>query len=114
MRTYTQAEIYSYLLANPLGTPVHIGDLEDMNGGDYIFLDYLNEIAMTRDDDADYQTVVQISVCTRDFEKRKTLAKYIQDKFLTAASYSRSEESEYYVAQFNVGVFIYADEPGSV
>lgn len=105
-RSYTQKEIYDFLLANPLGTKVHIGDLEDMNGEDYIFLDVMNELAMLRDNDADYQTLMQISVLTRDYEDRKTLVKYIQKEFLSAPTYSKSDEFEYYQAQFTIGVFL--------
>lgn len=105
-RSLTQKEIYDFLCDNPLGTDVHIGDLEDMDGKDYIFLDYLNDVAMLRDNNADYQTMIQISAVTKDFEKRKTLVKYIKQLFLSAPIYSKSEESEYYVAQFTVGVIL--------
>lgn len=105
-RSYTQKEIYDYLCLNPEGVDVHIGDLEDMDGKDYIFLDFLNDVAMLRDNDADYQTMIQISVTTKDFEKRKTLTKYIQGEFLSAPTYSKSAESEYYIAQFTIGVIL--------
>lgn len=106
MRTYTQKEIYDYLKANPYNIEVHIGDLEDMNGNDYIFLDYLNELPFLSDDTACYQTIIQISVLTTDFEKRKTLVSYIQNEFLSAPTYSKSNESEYYMAQFTFGVIV--------
>lgn len=105
-RSYTQKEIYDYLVANPLGMDVHIGDLDDMDGKDYIFLDFLNDVAMTRDNTADYQTMIQISVTTKDFEKRKTLVPYIQQEFLSAPTFSKSQESEYYIAQFTIGVIL--------
>ena len=105
-RSYTQKEIYDYLKANPAGTEVHIGDLEDMDGKDYIFLDYLNDVAMLRDNNADYQTMIQVSVTTKDYEKRKTLSNYIKDEFLSAPVYSKSNEGEYYIAQFTIGVII--------
>ena len=105
-RSFTQKEIYDFLKANPLGTQVHVGDLEDMDGQDYIFLDYMNEEPMLRDNEADYQMIIQISVLTKDFEDRKTLVNYIKQKFLIAPEYSRSDESEYYQAQFTTGVFI--------
>ena len=107
MRSYTQKQIYDYLCANPLNTKVHIGDLEDMNGDDYIFLDVLNDIAIKQDDSAHYQTIIQISVLTKDYEDRKTLVKYIKNEFLVACTYSKSAESEYYMAQFTTGVFLY-------
>ena len=105
-RSYTQKEIYEYLVANPLNIDVHIGDLEDMNGKDYIFLDYMNDVAMLRDNNADYQTLIQISVLTKDFEDRKTLVNYIKEEFLSAPTYSKSDEFEYYQAQFTIGVII--------
>lgn len=105
-RSYTQKEIYDYLVANPLNIDVHIGDLEDMNGNDYIFLDYMNDVAMLRDNNADYQTLLQISVLTKDFEDRKTLVNYIKQEFLSAPTYSKSDEFEYYQAQFTIGVII--------
>lgn len=105
-RSYTQKEIYDYLVANPLGVNVHIGDLEDMNGQDYIFLDYTNDVPMLSDNQADYQNVIEISVLTNDFENRKVLVDYIKQKFLIAPTYSRSDESHYYMAQFTTGVFI--------
>lgn len=106
-RTYTQKEIYDYLSANPLQVPVHIGDLEDMEGKDYIFLDFMNEIGIKSDDDACYQTVMQISVLTKQYADRRTLAKYIKKEFLSSPTYDRSEEFEYYQAQFTTGVFLY-------
>lgn len=106
-RNWTQKEIYEYLKDNPLGTRVHIGDLEDMQGNDYIFLDYLNDLAILSDDRADYQTIIQISVLTKDFEDRKTLVNYIKKQFLSATpTYSRSDEYEYYQAQFTTGIFL--------
>lgn len=105
-RSYSQKEIYDYLKANPLGTQVHIGDLEDMEGHDYIFLDYLEDVAMLRDNSADYQSIIQISVLTKDFDDRKTLVNYIKQKFLIEPAYSKSDEFEYYQAQFTTGVFI--------
>ena len=102
----TQKEIYEFLKANPYGIAVHIGDLEDMQGNDYIFLDYLNEEPILRDNTACYQCIIQISVLTKDFEKRKTLVKYIQQKFLSAPTYSRYDESQYYQAQFTFGVIV--------
>lgn len=113
-RSYTQKEIYDFLKANPLNTAVHIGDLEDMNGQDYIFMDYFSDVPMLRDDNADYQSIIQITVLTKDYENRKTLVNYIKSEFLIAPEYSFSEEHEYYQAQFTTGVFIAYDGYQSV
>lgn len=114
-RTYTQKEVFDYLSANPLGTAVHFGNLEDMDGKDYIFVDYYNDVPMLRDNEADYQNVIQISVLTKDYENRKTLTQYIKDKFLISPTYSFSDEHEYYMAQFTTGLFIsQEDDPEPV
>lgn len=106
-RNFTQKEIYEYLSNNPLGVEVHIGDLEDMQGKDYIFLDYFEDVLIGSDDSGMYQTILQISVLTRDFDNRKTLMSYIRELFPTIhPTYSKSDEFEYYQAQFNIGVFI--------
>lgn len=107
-RTYSQKEIYDYLKANPLNVPVHFGTLEDMQGSDYIIVDYLNDVAMLRDNTADYQNRMVINCITKSYEDRKSLVEYIQAKFLTAPTYSKSAETEYYVAQCEIGVFVYA------
>lgn len=105
-RYYSQKEIYDYLKDNPLEIEVHIGDLEDLNGRDYIFLDFLNEIGMLSDNNACYQTVIQISVLTKNYKDRRILANYIKQEFLSAPTFSFSDEHEYYMAQFTTGVFI--------
>lgn len=106
-RSYTQKQVYDYLKANPLNTEVHIGSLEDLNGQDYIILDFLNDVAMLRDNNADYQTLIQVSCLTKDFEDRKTLSNYIKDEFLSAPIYSKSDEFEYYQAQFTIGLLMH-------
>ena len=114
-RSYTQKEVFDYLSANPLGTAVHFGNLEDMDGKDYIFVDYYNDVPMLRDNEADYQNVIQISVLTKDYENRKTLTNYIKDEFLISPNYSFSDEHEYYMAQFTTGLFIsQEDDPEPV
>lgn len=106
-RSFTQKELYELLCTNPLNVDVHIGDLDDMQGKDYIFLDFINDIAIGYDDNGDYQTIIQISVATKDFEKRITLTEFIKKYFFAPATYSKDSESEYYIAQFTLGVFIH-------
>ena len=57
---YTQKEIYDYLLANPLEVDVSVGDVEDLNGKDYIFLDYTSDNLISSDNRGVYQTYLQI------------------------------------------------------
>lgn len=108
MRTYTQKEIYEILSDNPLGLEVKMGAVEDLEGQDYIILDYLNDLPVLHDDTACYQKQMQITTLTKDYEDRKTLIDYIQSNFLTPANYMMSDQSDYYIAQFTIGVFIYA------
>lgn len=106
-RNFTQKELYELLSSNPLNVDVHIGDLDDMQGRDYIFLDFVNDVAIGYDDNGDYQTIIQISVATKDFEKRIALTEFIQQNFFAPATYSKDSESEYYIAQFTFGVFMH-------
>jgi len=106
-RRWTQKEIWDYLNQNPLKVTVHIGDLDDMKNLDYIFFDYLTDEPISADDGySDSLYEVQFTVCTKDFENRKTLVKYIKDMFLCTVSYDHSEEHEYYVAFMRTNVFI--------
>lgn len=107
MRTYTQKEIFDILSANPLSLEVKMGAVEDLEGQDYIILDYLNDLPVLHDDTACYQKQMQITTLTKDYEDRRTLINYVQNKFLTSATYTMSLQSDYYVAQFTIGVFIY-------
>lgn len=104
--SYTQKGIYDYLCANPLGVPVHIGDLEDMNGSDYIFLDYLTERIIGYDDKGTYKMELQITVATKDFDNRKTLTDYVRDYINVSTMYDKSLEFEYYISRNNATVVL--------
>lgn len=106
-REFTQKELYELLGANSLGVEVWIGDLEDLQGKDYIFLDYLYDIRHGYDDKASFQNVVQITVCCKDYENRKILVDYIKSLFYATPTYSMSSQYDYYTAQFTLGLFIY-------
>lgn len=107
---YSQKEIYEYLVNNPLEVEVHIGDLEDMNGRDYIFLDYLNDDIIAFDDNGVYKTSIQITVATRDFDTRKILTDYVKNYFTVSVSYEKSDEFEYYLARCSREVLLYGKE----
>jgi len=104
---YTQKDIYDYLLANPLKVDVAVGSVEDLNGKDYIFLDYTDENLIGYDDKGAYQTYMQITVATKDFENRKTLVKYVKDYLNVVVAYEKSIDFEYYLARCTCGVLMY-------
>lgn len=106
-KNFTQAEIWEYLQGNPLDVKVHIGDLEDLNGEDYIFFDYLTDRVIAYDNTADYVTSVQFTVCTRDFERRKVLVKYLKQMFVGNVSYEHDFEHQYYLSRLQTDLFIY-------
>lgn len=107
---WTQTKIYEYLVNNPLKVDVHIGDLEDMNGKDYIFLDYLNDYLIGSDDKGCYKTSIQFTVATRDFDKRKILTKYIQDQFNVQTTYEKDMEFEYYLSRNTTELVLWQNE----
>ena len=106
-KNFTQAEIWQYLNNNPLGVKTHMGDLEDLNGNDYIFFDYLTDEVIAYDNKADYVTEVQFTICTKDFAKRKVLVKYLKQMFTGAVRYEHDGEHQYYLARMETSLFIY-------
>lgn len=103
----TQKEIYEALCKNPLGVNVHVGDLDDLNGKDYIFLDFTNDEGMFSDNKADYQTFIQITCATKDWKNRKILAKYIKQLFNVSITYETSSSFQYYLARCSFGCLLY-------
>ena len=111
---YTQKEIYDYLSNNPLGVTVEVGDVGNLNSADYIFLDYLNDEIIGSDNEGAYQTFIQVTVATREFDDRTTLVKYVKDYFkVMSIDYEKSFEFEYFLARMNKGILL-KDEPVSV
>lgn len=105
-RNYTQKDIYDYLCANPYGAQVWIGDLYNMNGEDYIFLDYINETIIPSDNAGCYKTSIQIDVYTKDFVKRKQLVDYIKGLSQFSITYMPSNEGNYFLARMTTELFI--------
>lgn len=104
---YTQKDIYDYLCGNPLQTPVFVGDADDMNGEDYIFLDYYNASPISSDDKGCYKTAIEIVVLTKDFDDRMTLTKYITDYLNCRVTFMKSDEFEYYMARCDTTILVY-------
>lgn len=104
---YSQKDIYDYLCANPLAIDVSVGDVKNLNGGDYIFLDYTNDELIGYDDRGDYQSYIQITIATRDFEDRKTLVKYVKQLLNVSVMYEKAMDFEYFVARCTCGVLMH-------
>lgn len=105
----SQQELYDYLLANPLNVDVNIGALQNMNGKDYIFLDYLTDTLIPSNDKGCHQTSLQITIATKDFERRKTLVAYVKQKLNVLINYDTDNEFEYFVARCECGVLMRND-----
>lgn len=104
---HTQKELYDYLVANPLGTHVAVGDVKAMNGEDYIILDYQSDELIPADNRGAYQSYLQITVATKNFDDRKILTNYIKNLLNVNVTYEKSIEFEYFVARCNCGVLLY-------
>lgn len=105
-RSMSQKEIGDYLSANPFNAPVHVGDLQNMNGDDYIFVDYLNETIIPSDNRGCYKTSIQISIYTKEFSKRKTLVNYVKGLSQFSIVYQGSSEGNYFVAILQTEMFL--------
>lgn len=106
---YTQKMIYDYLLSNPLNVDVSVGDVENLNGGDYIFLDFTNDDLMGSDNRGTYQSYIQITVATRDFRNRKTLVEFIKNYLNVTVTYEKAIDFEYFIARCTCGVLMYEE-----
>lgn len=106
---YTQKMIYDYLLSNPLDVDVSVGDVENLNGGDYIFLDFTNDDLMGSDNRGTYQSYIQITVATRDFRNRKTLVEFIKNYLNVTVTYEKAIDFEYFIARCTCGVLMYEE-----
>lgn len=106
---YTQKMIYDYLLTNPLNVDVSVGDVENLNGGDYIFLDFTNDNLMGSDNKGTYQSYIQITIATRDFRNRKTLVEFVKRYLNVSVNYEKAIDFEYFIARCECGVLMYED-----
>lgn len=107
---YTQKEIYDYLTANPLNVGVSVGDVKNLNGGDYIFLDFTNDNLIGSDDRGVYQSYIQITVATRDFEDRKTLVNYVKQYLNVSVNYEKDIDFEYFLGRCECGVLMHEED----
>lgn len=106
-KNFTQNEIYSLLLTNPLGTAVHIGDLADLEGNDYLFFDCLSDDLISSDNTGCYLTNVQFTVCCKSYDDRKALVDFLKTHFSGTVTYEHSTRDDYYLARLKTGLFIY-------
>lgn len=107
---YSQKSICDYLVANPLGVAVAVGDVDDTNGDDYIFLDFTDDTIIGSDDKGVYLSHIQITIATRDWRRRKVLVDYVKAKFNVLPTYEKSDEFEYYLARCQMGLLVYGNE----
>lgn len=94
----TQKELFDYLKANPLNVKVHYGDLEELGGEDYIFVDLINDNLIGFDDKGIYKTTIQITIATTDYDNRNTLTNYVKDFINVSCTYDRQNEYQYFIA----------------
>lgn len=95
---YSQKRIFDYLAANPLGVDVRVGDVDNLNGKDYLFYNILYDTLIGSDNRGVYKTRINITVATRDFANRKTLTDYLKEFLNLSVTYGVSEGFEYYTA----------------
>lgn len=103
----SQKEIYDYLCANPLGVNVNIGELEDLNGDDYIFLDFEREELIGSDNRGVYKLYFEIVCACKNFDNCITLTRYVQDKFNVDVRYNQATDFEYYLSNNNGWIILY-------
>ena len=83
-----------------------VGDVNELNGKDYIFLDYTDEELIGSDNRGEYQMYLQITVATRDFDSRKALVEYVKNLLNVTITYEKDFDFEYYIARCTCGVLM--------
>lgn len=106
---FTQQELYELLQSNPLKVPVAIGDVEDMNGQDYIFVDFVRDELIGSDNKGVYKTSLEMVIATRQFDNRTVLLNFLKDHFNLSVRFDRQMEFEYYVAQCSTEILLYEE-----
>ncbi|MDO5332092.1 MAG: hypothetical protein Q4E99_05370 [Bacillota bacterium] len=104
----TQQELFDYLKANPLSVNVHFGDLFDLKGQDYIFVSMVSETLIPSDDKGSYKTALQITIATKDFDRRKELVDYVKDFINVSVRYDIADQFQYFLAHCDCEMIFYA------
>ena len=94
----TQKELFDYLKLNPLNVKVWVGDLDDLEGEDYIFVDLITDNLIASDDKGIYKSTIQITIATQSYDDRNTLTDYVKDYLNVSARYDRQDEYQYFLA----------------
>jgi len=103
---YTQGQIYNYLSQNPLNLEVFVGDAENLNGGDYIFFDITNEDMIHYDNRGAYQTYIQITIATKNYDNRNLLVNYVKKFLNVTVNYEKAIDFEYFIARCECGILM--------
>lgn len=106
---YTQKQIYDYLVLNPIGAPVNVGDIDLKNGRDYIFLDYVQDDILASDNKGVYRRNIQITIATKNFENRNILVRYVKKLLNVSVMYDKAFDFEYFMARCECGILMYED-----
>jgi len=107
---YTQRQIYDYLSLNPLNVEVFVGDTENLNGGDYIFFDITNESLINYDDKGAYQTYIQITIATKNYDSRNMLVNYVKNYLNVSVNYEKAIDFEYFIARCECGILMKTEQ----
>lgn len=105
-RSFTQKEIFELLKSNPLNVKVHTGDLDDLNGEDYIFFDSLSDDLIASDNSGSYVTEVQFTVFCKNFDDRKRLVNFLKQNFVGRVNRENDIKNGYFLARMRTELFI--------
>ena len=77
-----------------------------MNNNDYIFFDRLNDIGLYANNKGMYQSRIQFTIATKDYDDRDTLVDYLHTKLNIDFDYYTTDGREYFVAQGTSALFM--------
>jgi len=103
-KSFNQKEFIDLLNANPNQIKAHYNELDELEDGDYIFVDRISDSSILSDDTATYKNNVLISVYCKNADDLVNVVKYLRNHFIYAPTYT--SEDEYNVASGSVGIFV--------
>lgn len=103
-KSFNQKEFIDLLNANPYQIKAHYNELDELEDGDYIFVDRISDSSILSDDTAVYKNNVLISVYCKNADDLVNVVKYLRNHFIYAPTYT--SEDEYNVASGSVSIFV--------
>lgn len=90
-KSYKQSELIKVLNDNPLSIKAKFNEVE-INGEDFIFLDRIQDLAITRDNGAVYKSIILVSIYSKDMDVIEVTLSYLKSLFICNPVFTKEED----------------------